>query len=61
MQTLPQEAAVLHKLVAWGTAQPRVPGHDMILTSSRARADGTVDLLSDYDSGEPRVPLVEIQ
>jgi aminoglycoside 6-adenylyltransferase len=47
LQTLPPEAAVLEKLVAWGNAQPAVRA--MILTSSRARPDGPVDLLSDYD------------
>jgi aminoglycoside 6-adenylyltransferase len=42
-----QEAEVLERLVAWGEAQPSVRA--MILTSSRARPDGAVDVLSDYD------------
>jgi aminoglycoside 6-adenylyltransferase len=41
------EADVLDRLVAWGRAHPAVRA--MILTSSRARPDGPVDLLSDYD------------
>jgi len=44
---LPAEADVLAKLVAWGEASDSVLA--MILTSSRARADETVDELSDYD------------
>src|SRR5438876_10687623 len=47
MQALPREADVLEKLVAWGNAQPSIRA--MILTSSRARLGGPVDLLSDYD------------
>lgn len=47
MQALPQEKDVLEKLVAWGNAQPSIRA--MILTSSLARPDGPVDLLSDYD------------
>ncbi len=47
LQDMPQEADVLAKLVAWGNAQPTVRA--MILTSSRTRPDGPVDLLSDYD------------
>ena len=42
-----QEAEVLARLVAWGDAQPTVLS--LILTSSRARPDGAVDILSDYD------------
>jgi hypothetical protein len=42
-----QETEVLARLVAWGEAQPLVRA--MILTSSRARPDGAVDVLSDYD------------
>jgi hypothetical protein len=37
----------LTRLVAWGSAEPLVRA--MILTSSRARPDGPVDDLSDYD------------
>jgi aminoglycoside 6-adenylyltransferase len=44
---LPPEADVLEKLIAWGNAQPSVRA--LILSSSRARPDGPVDLLSDYD------------
>lgn len=47
MELLPREADVLAKLVAWGDTQPSIRA--MILTSSRARPDGPVDLLSDYD------------
>ena len=39
--------AVLDTLVTWADAQPLVRA--LILTSSRARADATVDDLSDYD------------
>ncbi len=42
-----QEPEVVERLVAWGQAQPSVRA--MILTSSRARPDGAVDALSDYD------------
>lgn len=45
--TLPQEPEVLAKLVVWGSAMPTIRA--MILTSSRTRPDGPVDLLSDYD------------
>lgn len=38
---------VLDRLVAWGEAHPLIRA--VILTSSRARADATVDELSDYD------------
>ncbi len=44
---LPAKGDVLAKLIAWGTAQASVRA--MIMTSSRARPDGPVDLLSDYD------------
>src|SRR5579884_918228 len=47
MEALPGEADVLEKLVAWGSARPSIRA--MILTSSRARPGGPVDLLSDYD------------
>ena len=47
IHTLPQEADVLQKLIAWGNAQPAIRA--MIMTSSRTRPDGPVDLLSDYD------------
>jgi aminoglycoside 6-adenylyltransferase len=47
MPSLPQEADVLAKLIAWGIAQRSLRA--MILTSSRTRPDGPVDLLSDYD------------
>jgi aminoglycoside 6-adenylyltransferase len=44
---IPQEKDVVDKLVAWGTTHPLIRA--MILTSSRTRPDGPVDLLSDYD------------
>src|SRR3989442_14643679 len=44
---LPDEEAVLGKLLAWAEADPSVRA--MILTSSRAKPDGGVDVLSDYD------------
>ena len=44
---IPQEKEVVDKLVTWGTAHPLIRA--MILTSSRTRQDGLVDLLSDYD------------
>ena len=47
MLALPDEADVLEALVAWGRADPSIRA--LILTSSRARADDSVDLLSDYD------------
>ena len=47
ISALPHEAEVLERLVAWGNAQPSIRA--IILTSSRARSDGPVDLLSDYD------------
>ncbi len=47
MMQIPQEKDVVDKLVAWGTGHPLIRA--MILTSSRTRPDGPVDLLSDYD------------
>ncbi|SRR5216683_1887624 len=47
MMQIPQEKDVVDKLVAWGTVHPLIRA--MILTSSRSRPDGPVDLLSDYD------------
>jgi aminoglycoside 6-adenylyltransferase len=44
---LPHERDVVDKLVAWGTAHQLIRA--MILTSSRTRPGGPVDLLSDYD------------
>ena len=44
---IPQEKDVIDKLLEWGTAHPLIRA--MILTSSRTRPDGPVDLLSDYD------------
>jgi aminoglycoside 6-adenylyltransferase len=44
---IPQEKDVLDQLVAWGTVHPLIRA--MILTSTRSRPDGPVDLLSDYD------------
>jgi len=44
---IPQEEEVIDKLVTWGMAHPLIRA--MILTSSRTRPDGPVDLLSDYD------------
>ena len=44
---MPDEARVLERVVAWGEAHPGVRA--LILTSSRARQDETVDELSDYD------------
>ena len=44
---IPEEKDVVDQLVAWGTAHPLIRA--MILTSSRTRPDGPVDLLSDYD------------
>ena len=44
---IPQEQEVVDRLVSWGTAHPLIQA--MILTSSRTRPDGPVDLLSDYD------------
>ena len=47
MLRLPDEADVLARLVAWGEAEPAI--RVMVLTSSRARQDGSADPLSDYD------------
>jgi aminoglycoside 6-adenylyltransferase len=47
MLSLPNEAAVLDKIVPWAAGDNRVRA--MILTSSRTRPAGPVDLLSDYD------------
>lgn len=44
---MPQEKEVLERLMAWGKGQPSIRA--MILTGSRARPGGPVDLLSDYD------------
>lgn len=42
-----REEEVLERLVAWGRAEPSLRA--VVLTSSRARPDGPVDALSDYD------------
>ena len=47
MLQLPEEAAVLARLVAWGEAEPSIRA--LILTSSRAKPGGGADVLSDYD------------
>ena len=47
MMQVPQEKDVLDRLVAWGTGHSLIRA--MVLTSSRARPNGLVDLLSDYD------------
>lgn len=47
MPTLPNENEVLTKMVAWAEASP--PIRALLLTSSRARPGGPVDILSDYD------------
>jgi aminoglycoside 6-adenylyltransferase len=47
MMHIPPQQEVVDQLVAWGTAHPLIRA--MILTSSRTRPDGPVDLLSDYD------------
>lgn len=47
LHSLPEEPEVLEKLVAWGAAHPAIRA--VILTSSRARSDGSADLLADYD------------
>jgi aminoglycoside 6-adenylyltransferase len=44
---LPDEADVLARLAAWAEREDAV--RTLVLTSSRARADETVDALSDYD------------
>lgn len=47
MLQITPEQDVVDQLVAWGMAHPLIRA--MILTSSRARPDGPVDPLSDYD------------
>ena len=47
MLSLPPEADVLARLTAWGENEPSIRA--LVLTSSRARADESVDVLSDYD------------
>ena len=47
MRSLPEEADVLARLAAWGEADPSIRA--LVLTSSRARADESVDALSDFD------------
>lgn len=47
MLALPEQAIVLAQLVAWGESSPSIRA--IILTSSRTRADGSADALSDYD------------
>ena len=47
MLALPDETGVLERLIAWGAEHPSIRA--LILTSSRARSDDSVDLLSDYD------------
>jgi aminoglycoside 6-adenylyltransferase len=47
MLGLPDEANVLARLVRWAEREDAV--RTLVLTSSRARADETVDALSDYD------------
>ena len=47
MLGLPEESEVLAKLTAWAEREDDVRA--LVLTSSRARADSTVDALSDYD------------
>jgi aminoglycoside 6-adenylyltransferase len=44
---LPTEAEVVRRLVAWAERDDAIRA--LVLTSSRARADGSVDPLSDYD------------
>ena len=44
---LPDESEVLARLLAWGEADDAIRA--LVLTSSRARRDDTVDELSDYD------------
>jgi hypothetical protein len=44
---LPEERDVLKRRTDWGEARQSVRA--IILTSSRARSDHTVDVLSDYD------------
>lgn len=47
MLGLPDESEVLARLVAWGEREDAIRA--LVLTSSRARGDDTVDELSDYD------------
>jgi aminoglycoside 6-adenylyltransferase len=47
LSTLPTEAQVLARLIAWGEAEPALRA--MLMTSSRARPDNSADALSDYD------------
>src|SRR5712691_530834 len=47
MSTTPTETEVLARLVAWGEADEAIRA--IVLTSSRAREDGSADELSDYD------------
>ncbi|MGC4044654.1 MAG: aminoglycoside 6-adenylyltransferase [Armatimonas sp.] len=47
MHNLPTEAEVLTKLIVWAEAKPEIRA--MLLTSSRARPGGSVDVFSDYD------------
>jgi aminoglycoside 6-adenylyltransferase len=47
MPRLPEEADVVARLVGWGENHPSIRA--LVLTSSRARADESVDALSDYD------------
>jgi len=47
MPMFPEESDVLARLVAWGESHPAIRA--LVLTSSRARADESVDALSDYD------------
>jgi aminoglycoside 6-adenylyltransferase len=47
MMHIPQEKDVVDKLIAWGMTHQLIRA--MILTSSRTRQDGLVDLFSDYD------------
>jgi aminoglycoside 6-adenylyltransferase len=44
---LPSQTDVIARLVAWAEANDSIRA--LVLTSSRAREDGTSDLLSDYD------------
>ena len=47
MLRLPDEAVVLERLITWAEASDSIRA--LVLTSSRARADGSADELSDYD------------
>jgi aminoglycoside 6-adenylyltransferase len=47
MLELPDERTVLDRIASWGEADDAVRA--LVLTSTRARAGGPVDLLSDYD------------